>query len=206
MITIFPELEDLELQDINSKRAGVVNGIAGKWVRGTTNNNSEVCLVNRHRVFLLALFCIGALIFLTVGCAGNDEPEPAIEEPEDAAAEELTREEEIESIIRIRIDEGDYLSAELTEIRINQDMGYEGPDTLFIALIYFDYTISNTRDTANEMMRMYSDDLVATLANKGVQDVSEAAVFWKDDYNNRNLKYAYDYRDGGFYISDIAGE
>ena len=53
------------------------------------------------------------------------------------------------------------------------------------------------------MMRMYSDDLVATLANQGIDDISQVAIFWKDEYNDRDLKYAYEYRDGGFYITDI---
>ena len=55
-------------------------------------------------------------------------------------------------------------------------------------------------------MKMYSDDLVATLAKKGITDISEAAIFWEDEYNNRNVKYAYEYKDGEFYIEDIAGE
>jgi hypothetical protein len=44
------------------------------------------------------------------------------------------------------------------------------------------------------------------LANQGFEDITEAAIFWQDDYNNRSVKYAYEYRDGGFFISDIAGE
>jgi len=56
------------------------------------------------------------------------------------------------------------------------------------------------------MMRMYSDDMVATLANQGVNDVSEAVVFWEDDYNNRTVKYAYEFMNGAFYVADIAGE
>ena len=64
----------------------------------------------------------------------------------------------------------------------------------------------NTHETANEMMKMYSDDLVATIAKKGIQDISEVAVFWEDNYNNRNLKHAYEYRNGGFYVTDVMGE
>ena len=55
-------------------------------------------------------------------------------------------------------------------------------------------------------MRMYSDDLVATLAENGVTDISEAVIFWEDEYNNRTVKYAFEYRNGGFYITDIMGE
>ncbi len=69
-----------------------------------------------------------------------------------------------------------------------------------------DMPIKQSIITANQMMKMYSDDLVTTLAKKGIKDISEAAVFWKDSYNNRNLKYAYEYRNGGFYVTDVMGE
>ncbi len=55
-------------------------------------------------------------------------------------------------------------------------------------------------------MKMYSNDLMASLAKKGITDISEAAIFWEDKYNNRNVKYSYEYKDGNFYITDIAGE
>ncbi len=87
-------------------------------------------LKDRHKVFLV-LFCVGVFIFISVGCAGNDsEPEPVAE---DTATKGLTREEEIEISIRSRIYEGDYLSTELTGIRINEDMGHEGSETRFIS-------------------------------------------------------------------------
>lgn len=28
--------------------------------------------------------------------------------------------------------------------------------------------------------------------------MSEAVVFWKNEYNNRSLKYAYEFKDGNF--------
>lgn len=112
---------------------------------------------------------------------------------------------EIETAIRSRADDGDYTSTELDKITINENLGTDTPDD-FVALIYFDFKVKNRRKTGNEVMRMYSDDLVATLAKRGMKNISEAAIFWKDKYNNRNVKYAYEYRDGGFYIIDIAGE
>ena len=56
------------------------------------------------------------------------------------------------------------------------------------------------------MTKLYSDDIVATLANKGIRDISEAIIFWEDNYNNRNLKYAYEDKNGGFYVTDVMGE
>lgn len=115
------------------------------------------------------------------------------------------RKSEIETLIKDRINDGDYGDAKLEKITINENLGTDKPDA-YIALVYLDFNRANKRQTGNEVMRMFSDDLVATLAKQGVTDVSEAAIFWKDDYNNRNVKYAYEYRNGGFYITDIMGE
>lgn len=118
---------------------------------------------------------------------------------------EIDRKSEIEKAIKDRINEGYYHSVSIEEITINDDMGKD-EEGYYIALIKLYFEIKNRRKTANEMMRMYSDDLVATLANKGIEDISEVVVFWKDEYNDRSLKYVYEYKDGGFYIADIMGE
>lgn len=165
----------------------------------------------RKKWWLLALTLLLTAVFI-VSCGGQ-EPESAPAEPEDEQEvseqlepeEELTRELEIKAIVKSRIDDGDYLNAKLDRIRVNKDYGSEEQDK-YIVLVDLIFDIKNTRQTGNEMMRMYSDDLVATLANQGIDDVSEAAVFWEDDYNNRTVKYAYEFMDGAFYIADIAGE
>ncbi|NMD34209.1 MAG: hypothetical protein GYA84_09535 [Firmicutes bacterium] len=108
----------------------------------------------------------------------------------------------VEDIIKNR-DYGDDVVIE--DIAINRDMGRD-EEGYYVALVRLKFERKNRRKTANEMMRMYSDDIVATLADKGVEDVSEAAVFWKDEYNNRNLKYAYEFKNGKFYITDVVGE
>ncbi|WP_313758567.1 hypothetical protein [Tissierella sp.] len=122
---------------------------------------------------------------------------------EENAKKPENRKKDIEKAIKNRVEDGDYKNAKLDKITINEDLGSE-EDGLYIALVYFTFDIRNKKETGNELMRMYSDDLVATLADKGIEDISEAAIFWVDDYNNRNLKYAYGYKDGGFYIMDIA--
>lgn len=174
----------------------------------------------------IVVLCFSLILFAGCGSPENDTPHDGnrnnvidsiddseetvdpVEEHEVESEKEIEqvvdRKSKIEKAIRDRIDDGDYLSAKLTKININDNLGAD--DGTCIALIYFDFDIKNTRNTANEMMRMYSDDLVATLANQGITDISEAAVFWKDDYNNRNVKYAYEYRNGNFYVADIAGE
>jgi len=116
------------------------------------------------------------------------------------------RKGEIELAVLNRINDGDYTFAELDEITINNNYGSDDPDNNFILLVYFIYSTKNTKSTGNDLMRMYSDDLVATLAKQGFDDINEAAIFWEDDYNDRSVKYAYEYRNKGFYITDIAGE
>lgn len=114
------------------------------------------------------------------------------------------RKAEIEAAIRDRISGGDYKAAKLDKITINENLGTEADD--YIALVYFNFDRKNTRKTGNEVMRMYSDDLAASLAKKGITDVCEIAVFWRDDYNNRNVKYAYKFGNGAFRVMDIQGE
>jgi len=115
------------------------------------------------------------------------------------------RKSEIERAIKNRINEGDYSGATLDRITINENLGTEDPDD-YIALVYFTFERPNTRITASKMTKLYSDDIVATLANKGIRDISEAIIFWEDNYNNRNLKYAYEDKNGGFYVTDVMGE
>lgn len=133
----------------------------------------------------------------------NDNDDPV--ENEIVEKEVPDRKKEIEKVVKSRIDEGDYTSTKLDKITINNNLGDEEEET-YITLVYMEFDIKNRRNTANEMMRMYSDDLAATLAKKGIDDVAEIAVFWEDEYNERDLKYAYEYKDGGFFIMDIAGE
>ncbi len=48
----------------------------------------------------------------------------------------------------------------------------------YIALVYLVFNTKNTISTGNDVMRMYSDDLVATLAEQ-FSNVAQAAIFGK---------------------------
>lgn len=144
------------------------------------------------------------LVFSLVGCGQTEPEEVESLVAEQGQSEELGRTGEIEKAIRGRIDDGDYKNAKLDRITINENLGTDTND--YIVLVYFNFEVRNRIETGNEVMRTYSDDLAATLANKGITDVAEIAVFWEDEYNNRNVKHAYEYKNGAFYISDIAGE
>jgi hypothetical protein len=115
---------------------------------------------------------------------------------------EVSRRDRIKEIIEDRIQEGEYLNTTLDKVTINDDLGNE-EEGYYIALVYLEFDIMNSEKTGNEVMKMYSDDLVSTIANKGVEDISEFVVFWEDEHNDRSLKYAYEYKDGGFYIADV---
>lgn len=167
---------------------------------------------------------IGAIVlFLLIGLFGSsDETEevadsqdevPAVEvatqetgpEEKPKPKKEPTEKEKIDKAIRGRVGDGDYRGVKLNKVTVNDNLGID-EDGYYIALVYLTFEVKNFEKTANKMMRKYSDDLVATLANKGFTNISEAAVFWEDEYNNRNLKYAYYFRDGSFYVMDTAGE
>ncbi|GAA0735730.1 hypothetical protein [Clostridium oceanicum] len=112
---------------------------------------------------------------------------------------------EIKTSIKDTFNNGDYTNAKLTSITINENLGTDVSND-YIALVYLKFDIKNRRKTGNKVMRMYSDDLVAKLADQGITDISEAAIFWEDEYNSRSVKYAYEYKNKGFYIMDVAGE
>lgn len=114
---------------------------------------------------------------------------------------ELDRKDEIKKAIKVRLDEGKYSNVKLKDITINDNLGIDEPG-YYIALVYLNFNVKNRVKTGNDVMALYSDDLVATLANKGIKDVSEVAVFWRDEYNNRDLKYAYEFKGEGFYLTD----
>ncbi len=127
------------------------------------------------------------------------------QQPDETVTPGIDKAPALERTVSGIIDSKDYTFAILKNIRVNEDLGHDD-DGYYIVLVNFDFDVENTRETGNRTMRMYSDDLVASLANEGITNVSEAAIFWNDDYNNRSVKYAYTYRDGGFFIADIAGE
>lgn len=136
--------------------------------------------------------------------------EPTANEDEVPAGNELAnpyegRKAEIYDIVLSRIESGDYLNATITEIKLNDNMG-DPADGDFILLVYGSFDIKNSKETGNKILRMYADDLMASVAGEGVTEVIGGAVFWEDDYNNRTVKYAYEFKDGNFIITDVMGE
>lgn len=102
------------------------------------------------------------------------------------------------------INEGDYLNTTVNEVTLNDNMGND--EGGYILLVRGTFDIKNSRESGNDVLRMYSNDLMGTLAKEGVEDIIESAIFWRDDYNNRTVKYSYEYKDGQFEIYDVMGE
>ncbi len=115
------------------------------------------------------------------------------------------RKAEIYDIVLSRIESGDYLNATITDIKLNDNLGTDTEGD-YILLVYGSFDVKNSKETGNKLLRMYADDLMASVAGEGVTEVIEGAVFWEDDYNNRTVKYAYEFEDGNFIITDVMGE
>lgn len=94
------------------------------------------------------------------------EPEPV----------EVTRQDEIESLVRDKIKE-DYDSTSINQLAVNKDMGKgEG----YIVLAHLSFDRKNRAKTAKEMISMYAQDLGASLADQ--KDINEVTVFFEVPY------------------------
>lgn len=172
--------------------------------------------MDRKRVAFVAVAVVLVLLLL-MGCAAegvddsgvqrHEEAEggPGMIDSEEPEIENLCEVDRIRLLVETIIDEAGYKNTVIEKITVNENLSTEEPND-YIALIYLAFDIKNTRETGNKMMRMYSDDMAATMADKGMSNIGEASVFWKDEHNSRTVKYAYEYRDGGFYLVDVMGE
>jgi hypothetical protein len=112
--------------------------------------------------------------------------------------EVLTEKEQIEKILTERIEE--YHNAVIDRITINDDLGTEDEND-YIALVYLTWNTKNSGKLSKEMLKMYSDDLAATLANEN-DTVQEIAIFWTVPYLNDTAKCSYERVPDGFVVMD----
>lgn len=146
------------------------------------------------KVFFIILIVVIAMAM--VSCGGKKE-----EIPEEIEVKEEGRKGEIELIIKEQI--ADFSKVDIEDITINENMGRD-EEGYYIALVKLKFEPKNKIKTANEMMRMYSNRLADALA--GENDVDRLVVFWKDVYNDRQLKYGYDIENEKIDLTDIMGE
>ena len=106
----------------------------------------------------------------------------------------------IEALSRYRIGEL-YEDTEIDSITINDDLGTDTPGD-YIVLVRLIWNGKNSGTSAKETLKMYSDDLAASLY-EGSSDVQEIAVFWTaPNLNNGNGKCAYERKADGMYLTD----
>lgn len=101
-------------------------------------------------------------------------------------------------ILTERIEE--YHNAVIDRITINDDLGTEEEND-YIALVYLTWNTKNSGKLSKEMLKMYSDDLAATLANEN-DTVQEIAIFWTVPYLNDTAKCSYERVPDGFVVMD----
>ncbi|ABR48767.1 hypothetical protein Amet_2615 [Alkaliphilus metalliredigens QYMF] len=164
---------------------------------------------------LKILLGITAVIIVISFLGGNSDNNDEVDPVDDVAAIENAQEEksinpyegekaELYDLIAGIINEGGYLNTTVNEITLNKDMNSgEGG---YILLVRGTFDIKNSRENGNDVLRMYSNDLMGTLAKEGVEDIIESAIFWHDDYNDRTVKYSYEYKDGQYEMYDVMGE
>lgn len=111
----------------------------------------------------------------------------------------LTEKEQIEKILSERIEE-EYYNTVIDGITINDDLGTEKEDD-YIALVYLTWNTRNSGKLSKTVLKMYSDDLAATLAEEN-NSVREIAIFWTVPYLNDKAKCSYERVSNGFRVMD----
>lgn len=86
----------------------------------------------------------------------------------------------------------EYADTNIDHITVNNDN---------IVLAYLVWNVKNSEKTTKEMLRMYSDDLAATLVDD-YDDLKEIAVFWNVPYLSKDYKWHYTCTSSGAYMDD----
>lgn len=92
-----------------------------------------------------------------------------------------------------------FANTSIDSITINDDLG-KGAG--YIATINLTWAAQNSAGTSKDVLKLYSDDLAATIAQE-YDTVHEIAIFWSVPYlTTKTSKWAYACHDGGAYLSD----
>ena len=97
----------------------------------------------------------------------------------------------IESDVRSHV-RSEYADTDIDHITVNNDN---------IVLAYLVWNVKNSEETTKKMLRMYSDDLAATLTDD-YDDLKEIAVFWNVPYLSKDYKWHYSCSSAGAYMDD----
>ena len=123
-------------------------------------------------------------------------PEPTIDDTKDKY--EGMQAEEV--VIRKRVEE-QYTFTDVSDIKLNANLGTEDVEDDLIALVYLTWNQKNSGKTSKEVLAMYSSDLAATVASE-CPKIQEIAIFWEVPYLNDNAKCSFERKNGNMYVSD----
>ena len=96
----------------------------------------------------------------------------------------------IETAIQMHVEES-YKDTVIDRINVNNG----------IALVYLKWNTKNSEGATKKMLRMYSDDLAATIADK-YDELTEIAVFWNVSYLSKDYKWHYNCNNGKAIMDD----
>lgn len=193
----------------------------GSHVNGTFKTNKDTGLLDGSGTFYYPSSASGVpckyesgnVIFQEPAVSvGTISPTPTITPSKTETTEIITEKEShhsdqseekkqlIEQYIRNRVYDN-YKQTDIDSITINDDLGTD-IDGDYVALVNLTWNVKNSQELSEKMLRMYSDDLAASLATD-YPDVQELCVFWKVPYLTKyNSKWAYEKRDNGMYLVD----
>ena len=135
---------------------------------------------------------------------GEPEPgTPAIPEPsaDKTPSGRDVEKVSIEKTIKDRVSEN-YTQTTVDRISINDDLGTESNQNDWVVLVYLTWDVHNSGETSEKVLRMYSDDLAASLA-KEYENIQEIACFWEvPNLTSNTSKWAYERSGDGMYLTD----
>ena len=94
-----------------------------------------------------------------------------------------------------------YSGTSVDSITINDDYGTDAEDD-YIALVNLTWTVKNNGQMSKKVLKMYSEDLAATVAIE-CPNIQEIAIFWTVPYLNANAKCSYERKGNGMYEMDM---
>ncbi len=94
-----------------------------------------------------------------------------------------------------------YSGTTVDSITLNEDYGTDKEGD-YIALINLTWTVKNKGEMSKKVLKMYSDDLAATVASE-CPNIQEIAIFWTVPYLNADAKCSYERKGESMYEMDM---
>ena len=159
-------------------------------------------MIKKYVIPTVVILAIAVLYVSCTGGSSNSSGDSSVDSSEDVASSSTFSETEEISITPAgtAADQAlaDYIvdtivawdtKLSIDGITINDNAGTAAEGDV-IALVYLTWKVKNKADTTKEMLRLFSDDLAAHLA-QDYENVQEVAVFWEVEYLQSNGKLSY---------------